>query len=42
MEMRINLYVITYYNPYFYGSQEYYKANQTYFFLIPKNKIKSL
>jgi len=32
MKMRINLYVVTYYNPYFYGSYEYYKVNQIYFF----------
>ena len=39
MKMRINLYVITYYNPYFYGSREYYNVKQTSFFYIPWNKI---
>jgi len=40
--MRINSYVITYYNSYFYGSREYYNAKQTSFFYIPWNKIHIL
>jgi len=32
MKMRINSYVITYYNLYFYGSREYYNVKQISFF----------
>jgi hypothetical protein len=31
MKMGINSCVITYYNPYFYGSQEYYNVKQFFF-----------
>jgi len=34
MKVGTNSCVITYYNPYYYGSQEYYDAKQTFFFNI--------
>jgi len=38
MKIGINSYIIIYYNPYFYGSREYYNFKQTSFFYIPWNK----
>jgi hypothetical protein len=35
--MGIISYIITYHNPYFYGSREYYNVKQTSFFYIPWN-----
>jgi len=42
MKMRTTSSVITYYNLYFYGSQEYYNVKQTYFSKYLRNKFGKL